>query len=108
MKPVRFLGDSRKTLQVFPEDARKEAGYQLELVQMGLPADDFKPMPSIGKGVEEIRVWEASGTYRIIYTARLADAVYVLHAFQKKTRTTSPRDIEVARERFQQLMRGRG
>ena len=63
-------------------------------------------MPSIGKGVEEIRIWEASGTYRIIYTARLADTVYVLHAFQKKTEATSPRDIEVARERFRQLMRG--
>ncbi|MGA2890162.1 MAG: type II toxin-antitoxin system RelE/ParE family toxin [Terracidiphilus sp.] len=76
-------------------------------MQIGLPADDFKPMPSIGKGVEEIRVWETSGTYRVIYTARLADAVYVLHAFHKKTRATSPHDIEIARERFQQLMRGR-
>jgi len=75
-------------------------------VQLGLPPNDFKPMPSIGKGVEEIRIWEASGTYRIIYTARLADTVYVLHAFQKKTEATSPRDIEVARERFRQLMRG--
>jgi phage-related protein len=107
MKPVRFLGDSRKALRGFPDDARREAGHQLDRVQMGLPADDFKPMPSIGKGVEEIRVWEASGTYRVVYTARLADTVYVLHAFQKKTRATSSRDIEVARERFQQLMRGR-
>jgi phage-related protein len=78
----------------------------LDRVQLGLPPNDFKPMPSIGKGVEEIRIWEASGTYRIIYTARLADTVYVLHAFQKKTEATSPRDIEVARERFRQLMRG--
>jgi phage-related protein len=77
----------------------------LDRVQLGLPPNDFKPMPSIGKGVEEIRIWEA-GTYRIIYTARLADTVYVLHAFQKKTEATSPRDIEVARERFRQLMRG--
>jgi phage-related protein len=107
MKVVRFLGDSRKALQEFPDDARREAGYQLDRVQMGLPADDFKPMPSIGKGVEEIRVWEASGTYRVVYTARLAETVYVLHAFQKKTRATSPRDIEIARERFRQLMRGR-
>ena len=106
MKPVRFLGDSRKSMREFPEVARKEAGYQLELVQMGLVADDFKPMPTIGKGVEEIRIWEASGTYRVIYTARLAGAVYVLHAFQKKTRATSSRDIEIARERYQQLMRG--
>ena len=104
MKVVRFLGDSRKALQEFPDDARREAGYQLDRVQMGLPADDFKPMPSIGKGVEEIRVWEASGTYRVVYTARLAETVYVRHAFQKKTRATSPRDIEIARERFRQLM----
>jgi len=74
---------------------------------MGLPAEDFKPMPSIGRGVEEIRVWEESGTYRVVYTARLTEAVYVIHAFQKKTRATSQRDIEIARERFQQLMRGR-
>ncbi len=107
MKPVRFLGDSRKVMTEFPEDARRDAGRQLARVQKGKQADDFKPMPAIGKGVEEIRVWEASGTYRIIYTARLADAVFVLHAFQKKTMATSPRDIEIARERFRQLMRGR-
>ena len=68
--------------------------------------DDFKPMPSIGKGVEEIRVWDESGTFRVIYTARLADAVYVLHAFQKKTQTTSKSDIELAKSRFAQLLRG--
>lgn len=55
----------------------------------GEQPDDFKPMPSIGKGVEEIRVWDDSGIYRVIYTARLADAVYILHAFQKKTQTTA-------------------
>ena len=54
-------------------------------------------MPSIGKGVEEIRIWDDSGTYRVVYTARLADAVYVLHAFQKKTQTTSKRDIDTAK-----------
>jgi phage-related protein len=108
MKAIRFLGDSLKALQEFPEDARRDAGRQLARVQKGKPADDFKPMPSIGKGVEEIRVWEASGTYRVVYTARLAETVVVLHAFQKKTKATSPRDIAIARERFRQLMRGRG
>ena len=62
-------------------------------------------MPAIGKGVEEIRVWDDAGTFRVIYTARLADAVYVLHAFQKKTQTTSKRDIDLAKTRFAQLMR---
>ena len=79
---------------------------QLDRVQQGKQPNDFKPMPSIGKGVEEIRVWDDAGTYRVIYTARLADAVYVLHAFQKKTQATSKRDIEIAKTRFAQLIRG--
>jgi phage-related protein len=81
-------------------------GYQLDKVQRGAQPDDFKPMPSIGRGVEEIRVWDDSGTYRVIYTARLAEAVYVLHAFQKKTQATSQRDVDVAKARYTELMRG--
>ena len=101
MKPVHFIGDSLERLREFPEEARQDAGYQLEQVQRGEQPGNFKPMPSIGKGVEEIRVRDDSGIYRVIYTARLADAVYVLHAFQKKTQATAKRDIDLARERFQ-------
>jgi phage-related protein len=100
VKPIEFLGDSLRSLREFPDDAKRDAGYQLDRVQHGLQPDDFKPMPTIGKGVEEIRVRDDSGTYRVIYTARLADAVYVLHAFQKKTQATSKRDIELAKQRF--------
>lgn len=107
MKPVRFVGDALKRLREFPEDVKQDAGYQLDKVQRGEQPDDFKPMLSIGPGVEEIRVWDESGTYRVIYTARLADGVYVLHAFQKKTQATSKRDIATAKERFAQLTRGR-
>jgi phage-related protein len=106
MKPVRFLGDSLKCLREFPEDARHDVGYQLDKVQRGHQPDDFKPMPSIGRGVEEIRVWDESGAYRVVYTARLAEAVYVLHAFQKKTQTTAQRDVDVAKARYNELMRG--
>lgn len=106
MKLLRFLGDSLKCLREFPEDARHDAGYQLDKVQRGEQPDDFRPMPAIGKGVEEIRVWDDTGTYRVIYTARLADAVYVLHAFQKKTQVTAKRDVELARRRFTELMKG--
>ena len=106
MRPVRFLGNSLQSLRDFPEDARHDAGYQVEKVQRGEQPDDFKPMPSVGKGVEEIRVTDDSGAYRVIYVARRAEAVYVLHAFQKKTQTTSRRDIDIARERFAQLSRG--
>ncbi len=103
MKPIRFLGDSLQRLREFPANARHDAGYQLELVQRGEQPDDFKPMTTIGKGVEELRIRDESGAYRIIYTALLSDAVYVLHAFQKKTQATSRRDLELAKQRFNQL-----
>ena len=107
MKPVRFLGDSLERLRDFPADARQDAGYQLDKVQRGLMPDDFKPMPTVGKGVEEIRIRDDAGIYRVIYTARIAEAVFVLHAFQKKTQRTSQRDLEIARTRFLELMRAR-
>jgi phage-related protein len=106
MKPVQFLGDSLKCLRDFPSDARQDAGRQLELVQRGKQPHDCKPMPIISKGVEEIRVRDDAGAFRVIYTARLADAVYVLHAFQKKTQATAKRDIDTAKARYAQLMRG--
>ena len=105
IKPVEFLGDSLDRLREFPDDAKQDAGYQLDRVQNGLQPDDFKPMPTIGKGVEEIRVRDDNGTFRVIYTARLADAVYVLHAFQQKTQATSKRDIDLAKQRFALLSR---
>ena len=106
MKRIQFLGDSLKSLREFPEDAKHDLGYQLDKVQQGEQPDDFKPMPSIGKGVEEIRVRDDSGIHRVIYTARLADTVYVLHAFQKKTQTTAKRDIALASKRYAELMIG--
>jgi len=94
-------------LREFPEDARQDAGYQLDQVQRGKQPSDFKPMPTVGKGVEELRVWDDSGTFRVMYVAQLREAIYVLHAFQKKTRSTSKQDIEVATHRYAELMRGR-
>ena len=87
--------------------ARQDAGYQLDRVQRGLQPDDFKPMPTIGRGVEEIRIRDDAGNFRVIYTARFADAVLVLHAFQKKTQRTSQRDIEMAKARFREMMKDR-
>ena len=107
MKPVRFLGDSLKCVREFPVDAMHEAGYQLDKVQRGKQPDDFKTMPSVGKGVEAVRVRDDTGIYRIIYTARIADAVYVLHVFQKKTQTTSKHNIEIAKQRYTELTGGR-
>jgi len=103
VKTIRFVGDSLKRLREFPEDVRHDAGYQLDKLQRGLQPDDFKPMQTIGKGVEEIRLWADSGTFRVIYTARLKEMVVVLHAFQKKTQATSKRDMELAKHRWAQL-----
>lgn len=103
VKPVVFLGTSLKDLRQFPPDARRDAGYQLDRLQHGLAPDDFKPMPGIGSGVQEIRVWDATGTFRVIYAAREPDAVYVLHAFQKKSMRTGLQDLRLARQRYSEL-----
>ena len=106
MKALRFLGDSLTCLRQFPEAACHDAGYQLDKVQRGEQPTDCKPMPSVGKGVVELRVWDDSGTYRVVYVARRADAVYVLHAFQKKTQATRKHDVELARKRYSELTKG--
>jgi phage-related protein len=105
MKPVRFLGDSLQCLRAFPAAVRHDIGFQIEALQQGRQPNDFKPMPSIGKGVEELRVRDASGAFRVIYTTRMADAVYVLHAFQKRSRATAQRDVDIARKRYATLQR---
>ncbi len=106
MKPVVFLGTSLDELRAFPEQARHDAGFQLERVQRGLDPDDWKPMRTIGVGVREIRVREASGAFRVIYVATSGEAVYVLHAFVKKSQRTSHRDIALAQRRFRNLKLG--
>ncbi len=78
----------------------------LDKVQRGDQPDDFKPMPTIGKGVEEIRVSDPTGAYRVIYLARRAEAVYVLHAFHKKSQATPRKDLEIAKGRFRQILGG--
>src|SRR5436190_18077194 len=100
MKPVRFAGTAREDLAAFPEPARRTAGYELFLVQVGREPSDFKPMPDVGPGVNEIRERDRAGTFRVIYVARFDEAIYVLHAFQKKTAKTSRLDMEVARRRY--------
>ncbi len=100
MKPVRFIGGAKDELSAFPRAARNRAGHELFLVQVGRDPDDWKPMPSVGPSAREIRVQDPSGAFRVIYVARFEDAVYVLHAFQKKSRKTSRLDLELARKRY--------
>ena len=104
VKPIAFLGASLDDLRGFPADLRRQAGYQLDRVQRGLEPDDWRPMPSIGAGVREIRVGDRAGAFRIIYVATFPDAVYVLHAFQKKTRQTPKRDMDLAASRLREQL----
>jgi phage-related protein len=87
----------------FPRDARRLAGLQLRRVQQGLDPLDWKPMSSVGPGVREIRVRTAL-EHRVLYVAKFVKAVYVVHAFEKRTRKTSSRDLGLARQRFQALV----
>jgi phage-related protein len=107
-KPVKFRGSALDDLRAFPISARREAGFQLDQVQHGQEPDDWKPMPTLGPGVREIRIRDASGAFRIIYVAKFADAVYVLHCFQKKTQKTSKPDVDLAERRYRELLKELG
>src|SRR3989475_4949100 len=101
-KSIIWLGNSRRDLRAFPALARRLAGFQLRRVQQGLDPDDWKPMSTVGPGVREIRI-RVGGAHRVFYVATRADAIYVLHAFEKKTRKTAARDLQIARDRLREL-----
>jgi len=103
-KPIEFRGSSLDDLRAFPMAVRREAGYQLDQVQNGQEPDDWKPMNTVGQGVKEIRIRDAVGAFRVIYVAKFADAVYVLHCFQKKTEKTSKPDVDLAAKRYRDLL----
>jgi phage-related protein len=104
MKDLEFIGSSQDDLKHFPADVRRAAGFQLHYVQQGLLPTDWKPMYPVGAGAMEIRIHDG-GEWRVIYVARFAHAVYVLHAFSKKTGATSKADIELARSTYREVER---
>ena len=103
MKPLEFLGSSRDDLAAMPAGVRHDIGVELMRVQFGGQPTDYKPMPTVGAGVYEIRVRDASGAYRALYVAKFEAAVYVLHAFQKKTPQTAKTDIALAKVRYKMV-----
>ena len=106
MKPSIWCGESIHRIRDFSEEARRKAGHQLNRVQHGREPEDWKPMPTVGSGVYEIRIHE-EGAYRVLYVAKFAEAVYVLHAFRKKTRKTSKQDIDLASTRLRVVIEDR-
>jgi len=105
-KQLRWLGDSLEEVKAFSDDAKRSAGHQLGLVQAGLEPLDWKSMETIGAGVKEIRI-RVETSYRVLYVAKFNEAVYVLHAFVKKTQKTSKRDIDLSADRYKALVRAR-
>ena len=102
-RTVVWLGSSRDDVRAFPADARRLAGFQLRRVQQGLDPNDWKVMPTVGAGVGEIRIHTAA-EHRVVYVAKFIEAVYVLHAFEKRSRKTSKRDVDLVRQRLQELL----
>lgn len=99
MKRLEFVGSSLNDLRKFPLEARRAAGFELSFVQQGLEPSDWKPMNAVGSGVREIRI-HVLGEWRVLYVAKFAEAIYVLHVFQKKTQKTRREDIDLARVRY--------
>lgn len=105
IKLIEFLSDSLDELRNFPIRVRREAGFQLDKVQRGLEPNHWKPMKTIGAGVNEIRIKDTDGIYRVIYIAKFEETVFVLHCFKKKTEKTTKFNIDLARSRYKALIK---
>src|SRR5580658_10325592 len=106
-KQIRWVGSAYHDLRAFPNEARKEAGFQLGKVRAGLDPADWKPFDDVGAGTREIRFRDAGGIYRVMYLANFEEAVYVLHCFRKKTQATSKRDKAIAAARYRAVVSAR-
>jgi phage-related protein len=105
-KHLNWLGDSLDQVKTFSYEAKRSAGHQLGLVQSGLDPEDWKSMETVGSGVKEIRI-RLEKSYRVLYVAKFSEAVYVLHAFVKKTQKTSKKDIALGADRYKALIKSR-
>lgn len=103
LRPIHWLGSSLDDIRAMPEDARRDIGVELTLVQGGDLPTDWKPIRGVGAGVMEIRV-HRPGEFRVIYVAKFAEAVYVLHAFGKKSQKTPKADLDLAKRRYAQML----
>lgn len=104
-KEIVWVGSSYKDLLDFSEQARHDAGYQLHRVQNGLEPEDWKPFQTIGAGVKEIRLNDVGNAFRVMYVAKFADRIYVLHSFKKKTQKTSTKDITISKVRYKAIIK---
>lgn len=106
-KEIRWVGSAYDDLVNFPEEPRRDAGFQLGKMQVGLEPEDWKPFDGVGAGTREIRIRDANGIFRVMYVAKFEEAVYVLHCFQKKTQATSKLDKDIATTRYRAVINER-
>jgi phage-related protein len=107
MKSVHFVGTSRGDIRQLPDSAQETAGFQLFKVQQGKEPDDWKPMPTVGPGVQEIRIRDDRGAFRVFYVAKFEEALYVLHVFQKRSQKTARTDLDLGKSRYVDLLKWR-
>jgi phage-related protein len=103
LKPIVWMGDSLDVIRGFSMAGRQRAGFELGRVQAGQEPTDWKPMPTVGPGVREVRV-HAENEYRVLYVASFRRCVYVLHAFAKKSGRTSKADLETGKNRLRHVV----
>ena len=106
MKKLTWLVDSLANLRAFPPPVQDDIGYALYRAQLGETHSRAKPLHGLGSGVMEIASSDPSGAYRAVYTVSIGDSIYVVHAFQKKSKTgvaTPKAEIEAVRLRLKQL-----
>jgi len=103
LRPVVWLGNSKKSIQEFPEGAQKLLGDELQLIQFGRMPKDAKPFKGVGSGVIELALRYASDAYRVVVAVQIGRRIYVLHAFQKKSTKgieTPKRDVDLIKKRY--------
>ena len=106
MKNLTWLADSRSKVKSFPAGVQDDIGYALYAAQLGEMSPKAKPLHGFGGGVMEIAAYDPSGTYRAVYTVSIGDSIFVIHAFQKKSRAgiaTARSELDLVRQRLRQL-----
>ena len=103
MKDIVWLGQTYKDVKSYPKKVKREIGFNLDRLQRGLEPCDWKNLVGLGQGIQEIRIHEMN-EYRVVYIAKFAEAIYILHSFVKKTQQTSHKDIELIKNRYAEIL----
>jgi len=100
---IEWLGNSLTVVRSYGAEVRRAIGGELRLLQAGEKPVHARPLKTVGRGAWELKISEEEGQFRVIYVTKRRDRIYVLHAFQKKTRRTPHKDIDLARTRFKEI-----